>query len=189
MNKKLLKGALFGYSKAGVCEYIANLNEDFSKKLLNVVQETDARQKALQEKNTRLEEENRALREEADRVSRILLDTKRYAEELRSKAEEEDLIFRAENRERYEAQLQRLYNYRENVNAIRDSLRAVLEDFDRELAQHEQRINEAGNMPVSDGECSEEQISAPLSLEDGFVDVFETQVSEDCVDEISGEAV
>ena len=39
MEKKTFKTSLFGYSKTSVCEYIAQINEEFSQRLMDVSEE------------------------------------------------------------------------------------------------------------------------------------------------------
>ena len=57
MEKRLLKTTLFGFSKTDVCEYIAKVNADFSKKLLTLSEEHKTEKDALTQKIADLEAE------------------------------------------------------------------------------------------------------------------------------------
>lgn len=62
MDKKGFKSALFGFSKASVCEYIAKLEKEFSLKLAASEKEAAAKQQELNARIALLEEENSRLR-------------------------------------------------------------------------------------------------------------------------------
>lgn len=57
MEKKLLKSALFGYSKTSVCEYIAAVNEEFSQKLMESAEEHKKEKEEWKERTAALEQE------------------------------------------------------------------------------------------------------------------------------------
>jgi len=143
MEKLLMKTSLFGYSKASVCEYVAKLNEDFTRKLLGIMQDNEAKQQELQSKIASLEQENKRLRDEYDNISGALLDARQYANNLRTMAEEENNNFRSANKQIYEEQIVRLKEFRDNINAIRDSLKTLTESCDRDIHAQEEIINAA----------------------------------------------
>ena len=141
MEKLLMKTSLFGYSKASVCEYVAKLNEDFTRKLLGIMQDNEAKQQELQSKIASLEQENKRLRNEYDNISGAFLDARQYANNLRTMAEEENNNFRSANKQIYEEQIGRLKEFRDNINAVRDNLKALTESCDRDIRAQEEIIN------------------------------------------------
>jgi len=141
MDNLLLKKSLFGYSKTSVCEYIAKQNDDFSKRLMTVMEDADAQKQALQARVAMLEQENSKLRADHDNITQVLLDAQHHANDLRRKADEENRSFRAANKDLYESQLQRLNEYRRGIEGIRNALRTLIEDCDREMAKHEEIVN------------------------------------------------
>ena len=89
MDKEILKGALFGYSKLSVCQYIAAMNEAFHAKLLEEAEAFREERLALQKKIDELETELAAQKKNACDVGSVLLEAGQYAEQLRRQAQEE----------------------------------------------------------------------------------------------------
>ena len=123
----------FGYTKASVCQYITQLNQDFSKRITekdlaheNTVRELNARLE-------RLEKENLRLREKQAAVSDAIIDAKHFSFALKEEAEEENRKSRLENAARNQAEQRRIYGYRQDIDKIRDALKNVLENIDSEL--------------------------------------------------------
>lgn len=83
-----LKTALFGYDKQGVVEYVARLNETFSDRVLETTTAQNTRIRELEEKITRLENENLELRRREREVSMALVDAKFFAEQLKANAQQ-----------------------------------------------------------------------------------------------------
>lgn len=67
MDITSLKSGLWGYKKSCVCEYIAAMGEEYSRKLTDTVRERDAAIDALHQKLAALEAENAEYNEEQRR--------------------------------------------------------------------------------------------------------------------------
>lgn len=89
MDKEILKGALFGYSKISVCQYIAAINEEFNAKLMAETETFREERSKLQKKADALEEELAVYKQNVCDVGTVLLDARQYAEQLRRQAEED----------------------------------------------------------------------------------------------------
>lgn len=85
MNQKILKSAMFGFSKASVCEYIAKQEKEFAQKLQAKENEVEAKQRELTERIAQLEQENSRLRGVYEEIGALL------AQALQEPAEEESL--------------------------------------------------------------------------------------------------
>lgn len=134
MDITMLKSGLWGYQKAGVCAYIAEINEEFSRKLMETVGNCEQKEKALTEKVAALEAENERLREERDRVTKIITDAAQFSEGLRRDAEAEDKKFRDSNEKYQTGQRHRIGQYCAAIDEIRGSIHRLLEQFDAELS-------------------------------------------------------
>lgn len=135
MDITMLKSGLWGYKKNSVCEYIAEINQEFSYKLMDTIKNYDQKEKELHERISRLEEENAILREDRDRVTMIMTDAKKFSDDLRREAEMENKKFRDSN-ERYNTEQRRLIEeFCANIDQIRDSVYHLLNSFDMELSE------------------------------------------------------
>ena len=141
--EKVFRNSLFGYSKKSVVTYVADMNEDFSKKLMekdlectSAVQELREQLEQLRQENEQLRQESEQLRAGRQEVACALIDAKSFAAELKERAQEEDSAMRAENTARHQAELQRLRALSEHVDDLHGALRAVIEKMDAELSQY-----------------------------------------------------
>ena len=107
MDKKILKSALFGYSKISVCQYIATMNEEFNAKLMADADSFREERSRLQKKIGDLEAELAAHKQTACDVGTMMLEAGQYAEQLRPQAQEEAAQLRQQAQEE-SAQLLRL---------------------------------------------------------------------------------
>ncbi|MDO4316347.1 MAG: hypothetical protein Q4C45_11265, partial [Oscillospiraceae bacterium] len=73
---ELFQTSLLGYSKKSVCAYIAEMNEEFSKKLLEKDMARKDAVQTLQEQLEQLKRENEQLRAERREVAGALIDAK-----------------------------------------------------------------------------------------------------------------
>lgn len=159
MDISMLKSSFFGYKKSGVCEYIAEINEEFSRKLIDTVKSHDLKEKELNEKIEKLEAENAVLREDRDRVTMIIADAKRFSDELRSSSEAENQKFREDN-EAYNAdQRRRIEEYCTDIDRIRNSIYRLLNDFDAELSESKKHLTavEGGLKKLDTCTCTAEK--------------------------------
>ena len=133
MDITSLKSGFWGYKKAGVCEYIAAVNEEFSQKLTDSLKDYDRQLRELNEKISQLEQENTALRAERDRVTKIITDAAAFSDQLRDKALEEDKKFRHNNLEYNREQLSKINGLCRGIDEIRDQIQGFLKAVDAEL--------------------------------------------------------
>lgn len=140
MDITSLKSGFWGYKKSSVCEYIAGVNEEFSHKIMDTLKDHDRQVRELNEKISQLEEENSVLREERDRVTKIITDAKVFSDELRAKSEAEDKKFRDSNMEHNKEQLDRINVFCENIDTIRDSVRRFLYAVDKDLSSNKNEL-------------------------------------------------
>ena len=89
MDKKILKSALFGYSKISVCQYIATMNEEFNAKLMAETDSFREEHSRQQKKIDDLEAELAVHKQNACDVGTMLLEAGQYAEQLRQQAQAE----------------------------------------------------------------------------------------------------
>ncbi len=125
MEKRLLKTTLFGFSKTDVCEYIAKVNADFSKKLLTLSEEHKTEKDALTQKIATLEAELAEYKKVHTDISTALLEAQQYSLSLRKKAEEEDGRIREENAKKHQAETLRLNRYIYAINELREKLASL----------------------------------------------------------------
>lgn len=133
---ELFQISLFGYSKKHVRAYIAEINEEFSQKMLEKDKTCKDAVQALQEELERLRRENEQLRAERQEVAGALIDAKAFAAGLIERAEEEDRAQRAKNAALQQAELQRLQGLASNIGGLRTALCSVLRGMDQELERY-----------------------------------------------------
>ena len=102
MDKEILKGALFGYSKISVCQYIATMNEEFNAKLMAETNSFREDRAKLQTRIDDLEAELAVHKQNACDVGTMLLEAGQYAEQIRQQAQEEVAQLRRQAQEETE---------------------------------------------------------------------------------------
>lgn len=135
MNITSLKSGFWGYKKSNVCEYIAKMNEEFSRKLMTALDENDAMIQELQAKVAQLEEENAAYRSERNRVTEALIDAKTFAANLKIQAAAEDEKSRAQNQAYNKKQRERIREFSSGINDIRNAVHQLLHVIDNDLSK------------------------------------------------------
>lgn len=141
MDITMLKSGFWGYKKDKVCEYIANLNGEFSDKLMETVKNYDHQIQELNAKIAKLEAENLSLLTERNNITQILGDATDFANDLKAKAEKEDKAFREENEARNKEQQRRIEGFQYNIDQIRDALHNMLRSIDENLAAKHDQLN------------------------------------------------
>lgn len=136
-----LKSSFWGYKKSYVCEYIAEMNEQFSKKLMETIKDYDRQIVELNAKINRLEAENSALQKECSNVTQVIVDAKKFSDELRAKAEAEDKEFRDRNMDYNNEQMQRINTFCMGIDKIRDSARTLMASIDKELESKKEELS------------------------------------------------
>lgn len=164
MDKKAFKNSFWGYSKTSVCEYIARINEEFSRKFLSTIEEHEQIEKELREKIAKMEKENEQLRSRQNEVTAILLDAKSFAAELNDKAEAENRRMTAENTKRRMAELARIRSYGKRIDSIRDEIGNLLQVIDAELSQNRDRISALEDEEINQDENPDSKSKAEIDL-------------------------
>ena len=140
MDITSLKSGFWGYQKRSVCEYIAKANEEFSSKLMETIKDYDRTIRELNDKISRLEEENAAFREERDRVTKVMTDAKVFSDDLRAKAKAEDKKFRDDNLKYNKDQIRRIDEISEGIDNIRDSIQRLVCSIDGDLSEKQSEV-------------------------------------------------
>lgn len=139
-----LKSGFWGYKKNNVCEYVAEINEQFSKKLMETIKEYDCQIRELQSKIAQLEQENAALQKECGDVTQVFVAAKKFSDELKIRAQKENKELRERNAEYSKEQLNRINALCFNINKIRDSVYSMLTAIDNELQVKESELTAIG---------------------------------------------
>lgn len=183
MDNKRLKTALFGYSKVSVCEYIVQANEEFNKRLMEDAERYQKEKEAMQAKIDALETELAEYRRSDAVIAATLLDARQYAEELRSRAEEEERLMRKEHLQKCELLSARLASYMKTMEALRTNLTAFAENSNSELELYRNCAVRLDGELETDGKpdvlgtevLTEETVVSPIETEVG-AEVKDTDV-------------
>lgn len=141
MEKIILKNALFGYSKTSVCEYIAQVNEEFSNRLLSITDEHQKEKNELKSKMEALETELAEYKRVHGDITTALIEARKYATTLKQQAEEDDRRIREENAEKYKVQETRLASYITEVEELREQLTNFVANSEKQLQGYLQSAN------------------------------------------------
>ena len=140
-----LKSGFWGYKKSYVCEYIAEMNEQFSKKLMGTIKDYDRQIEELNAKITHLEAENSALQKECSNVTQVIVDARKFSNELRVKAEAEDKEFRDRNMDYNNEQMRRIHTFCMGIDKIRDSMCTLMASIDKDLESKKEELSAVNN--------------------------------------------
>ena len=163
--EKVFQSSLFGYSKKSVIAYVAEMNEEFSRKLLEKDLENKRTVQELKDQMEELKRENERLRAGRQEVAGALIDAKTFAGALMEKAEADSRARRAKNETYHQAEFQRLQALSANVDALRDAFRAAVSGMDEEMARYERRCRAA------EEDFRQEALDSPAAMEaDGHED-------------------
>lgn len=150
MNLDSLKKGWFGYQKASVYEYIAQIEATYADKLAQqeaAAKETEQgyveRIRRLEEELTQLRQQYEAQRSEQLMVSGALLDAKRYAQTLRQEAEEREAQERRELEAEWTQIRQELALRRDQSGRLRRLLQDLLGELDRQTEDYEDQVEQA----------------------------------------------
>lgn len=142
MDKRFLKNALFGYSKTSVCEYIAQVNEEFSNRLLSLTDEHKKEKNELKSKMEVLETELAEYKRVHGDITTALVEARKYATTLKQQAEEDDRRMREENAEKYKVQETRLSSYITEIEELREQLTHFVANTEKQLQGYLQSAND-----------------------------------------------
>ena len=136
-----LKCGFLGYKKNLVCEYIAEMNEQFSKKLMDTISDYDSQISELNAKISLLEAENSTLQKECNNITQVFVDAKKFSDDLKEKAEAEDKKLREQIMGYNNEQLQRINEFSTGIDKIRDSLHSLLLSVDKDLVLKNEELS------------------------------------------------
>ena len=108
MNPVKLRSGLFGFKKSSVYQYISEIEQDYSAKLVQrndqAARESDEHLRRISQLEAELEEQkhsNEAIKSEKELIALALIDARRYAETVKKEADDKA----AEERKKLEAEL------------------------------------------------------------------------------------
>ncbi len=132
MDLTSLRSGFWGYRKADVCDYIAELNENFSRKFNESYQEQQAFLLSCREENEHLKKENAAYSEERCRIIEMLADLGVFAEDVYAKAGDVSEKFFEQLPEKPEQLRQRTEEFRRSAAVLRDLVSRLLAQLNQE---------------------------------------------------------
>ena len=161
MRLEELKKGFWGYKREGVFQYITDLEETCSRKLQERDERAEQAARQAQARVQALEQENRALREELeklrarqDQISQAILDARDSAAAMRAESQAREEAAREEIRQTLEADLAELGRYRERITALRETIRRTLESLEQQAGALEEQAealnaaSPAGNLTL-----------------------------------------
>ena len=160
MKTEDLKTGFWGYRKFSVYQYITELEENFSTRLLEQEEETKRLLEAERERARQLEEELNRLRKEYEDqkqeqmlIASTLMEAQRYAERLRAESEEERQTAQQRLEEEEARQNGRLERYADDIDRLRELLRTMLQEMDASAEQLARTMDQVRPEP-SEGNLS-----------------------------------
>lgn len=167
MDNNTLKTGLFGYTKISVCEYIAQVNQEFSDKLLEVTENYRTERNELKQKIEELETELEKYKGLRGEISTAILDAKEYGSQLRRQAEKEAEQMRADNsreKRRLDGQIE---EYRDDIEKMVRQIRQFMQTTEQALDAYEEKME-----AIKKSHKTEEGETAHEALEetDGAID-------------------
>lgn len=149
MNLDNLQKGFFGYKKSSVYEYISSMEEEFSERLLEKDGDAKKKEEEYKEKIRQLESELQDVRKQLDgckkeqmMIGDTLMDAKRYAEELKKKAYEEEEKERRKWEQAVAQNNLELDNYQKKISEVREHLIKTLQNMDEKAAELGTQIQE-----------------------------------------------
>ncbi len=130
---QVFKSSLFGYSKKSVCNYITEMSNECSRKLLEKDIECKTKLQEMEAVIEKLRQENNELRTGQHAVANALIDARKFADLQAKQAEEERLKLQKENTVSYNAEILRLKELADVITDLRKSIHDKLQSFDEEL--------------------------------------------------------
>ncbi|MBQ4088074.1 MAG: hypothetical protein IJC78_07510 [Clostridia bacterium] len=145
------KKTMFGYSKKEVCEYILFLKNDMERKLSLLEEEKNKEIEAMQQEIASLREklseaETRA-EKETEKVSAVIVDARRFADELKSAATAKNEKEMRENTERNALVEEKIMKCSDGVDEIRRQIKELLDKTDRQLRALDEELQSVGKEP------------------------------------------
>lgn len=175
MDRIKFKTRLFGYSKIDVRDYIARMNEDFAKTLMNNLAEQEKKKEVLRDRIAQLEAELDVYKKQCFEVSDAILDAKKYAAHLKGEADKEKAMRELEFSEWDEQQAQKICGYQQDIADIRSRLKQFAANTEMELEQYEEQLEFIKNHCQSRAELKKEDKISEVSETEDISEVPETE--------------
>lgn len=139
------KKSMFGYSKKSVLAFLADMDASYRQKLnaqMELHQKDMDKIKELEEKINTLQQENSILLEKSNDVSSILVDAKRFSDDLieKTKAEEAQKVEKLSLA--YQKENEKLQAYRNEIDALKSSIQTAMQAFDADLSERSTVLSE-----------------------------------------------
>ena len=149
MRLEELKKGFWGYQKDAVFRYITEQAEAFSRSIKEkeaLLERTDrqaqVRIQELEQENRSLKEEVERLREQQDHISQAILDARASAEALKAESRAQEEAARDTVRHALELDLAELAGYREKVAELRKAIQTALGSMEEQAEEIEQQAEE-----------------------------------------------
>lgn len=133
---ELFRSSLFGYDKKSVSAYIAQMNDETSKRLMEKELEHKNTVQELQKELEQLRQENEELRNGRDAVASALIDAKNFAAELKEQTELENRAMQEKNKRHHAVELERIQAFAGEVETLQEAFRSVLSGMAEEMERY-----------------------------------------------------
>lgn len=150
MKTEDLKTGFWGYKKYSVYQYITEMETQFSAKLLEKDEEAKALLEQEQQHSRQLEEELDKLHKQLDRqqeeqalIASTLMEAKRYAQQLKDQAEEQQKAAQQQLEEALSSRDAELKLYESRLQELRQQFKDMLQEMD---GSTQQLLEEAENI-------------------------------------------
>lgn len=137
-QQKGFRTGLFGFRKSDVCQYIQEMNTDFSAKLGKQYEEAQA----LREENFRLKGQLAQLQGEKDKVADALILAEQKAQEIVTATEKEADEKRRSLEADYQEEREKLLAIRAEIAGVRQAALDAIKRFETELHEMEQKAEQ-----------------------------------------------
>ena len=149
MKTEDLKTGFWGYKKYSVYQYITEMETQFSAKLMEKDEEAKALLEQERQRSRQLEEELAQLRRQLERqnseqalIASTLMEAKRYAQQLKDRADEQDQAARQQLEEALSLRDAELNSYDERLQRLRRQFTELLHEMDGSAQQPEADLEE-----------------------------------------------
>lgn len=136
---ELFRSSLFGYDKKSVSVYIAQMNEETSKRMMEKELEYKNRMQELQKELELLRQENEELRNGREAVANALIDAKSFAAELKEQTEQENREMLEKNKRQHAVELERIQAFAGTLENLQGAFRTALSSMEAELERYQSK--------------------------------------------------
>ena len=150
MRLEEIKKGFWGYKKDDVFQYITELEDNLSEKLREKDAQAEQADKQAQKRIQTLEDENRALKSELeklrtqqDQISMAILDARASADAMKEVSRSMEEAARGEVKKTLENELSRIADYKEN--GLKELIVRTLKEFEEKTEELEKQADEVKN--------------------------------------------